>query len=364
MSKVALITSIAGQDGSYLAELLLKKGYTVHGINRHTPLVAREYSEFVNDKFCVKSPNLHIHDENLSDASCLNDLLATLRPDEIYNLGGFNHPNAECIRPHDSLAANGISALRILEALRSQGLEHKTRYYHASPSELCGVVNGLTINEMVTSTPCQSETVALVSDFWTVVNYRETFGMYACNGILFNHESPRRSEHFVTRKISIGLANITQGLERCLHLGNLNALRDWGHARDYVKMQWSMLQQHEPEDYVIATGVQYTVRQFVTFAALELGIKLRFVGKGMDEKGVIAAIISPIAAALKVGDVVVAVDPRYIRPAEKCKVPANPTKARSKLGWVPETSLQDLVIEMVQADLASAKELARLKMYG
>jgi|SRR5471030_134669 len=363
MSRVALIISISGQDGSYLSELLLKKGYTVHGINRHIPLVASEYTEFVYDKFCIKSPDLHIHDEIMSDVSCINDLLATIRPDEIYNLGGLNHANTGYIRPHDSLAAGGISALRILEAIRSQGLEHKTRYYHASPSELCCLVNGLTINEMVTSNPYPSETVAQVSDFWTVVNYRETFGMHACNGILFNHESPHRSEHFVTRKISIGLANITQGLERCLHLGNLNALRDWGHARDYVKMQWSMLQQHEPEDYVIATGVQYTVRQFVTFAALELGIKLRFVGKGMDEKGVIAAIISPVAAALKVGDVVVAVDPRYIRPEEKCKAPANPTKARSKLGWIPETSLQDLVIEMVQADLASAKELARLKTY-
>lgn len=364
MSKVALIISMAGQDGSYLSELLLKKGYTVHGINRHIPLVANGQEEFFYNEFCIKSPNLHIHDENLSDASSLNDLLAMLRPDEIYNLGRVSHANAECIRSHHSLAADGISALRMLDAIRSQGLEHKTRYYHASPSKLCSLVNGMTISEMVMSNLCPLENVALVSDFWTVVNYRNTYGMYACNGILFNHESPRRSEHFVTRKISMGLANITQGLEQCLLLGNLNAQRDWGHARDYVKMQWSMLQQHKPEDYVIATGVQYTVRQFVTFAALELGIKLRFVGKGVDEKGVIAAIISPIAAALKVGDVVVAVDPRYMRPTEKCKVPANPTKARNKLGWVPETSLQDLVIEMVQADLASAKELARQKVYG
>ncbi len=363
MSKVALITSITGQDGSYLAELLLKKGYTVHGINRHIPLSARQHTEFIDDGFSIHSPGFYLHEEDLADTSSLNDLLARLAPDEIYNLGGLRH-TAERHRHHSSYTEADISALRFLEAIRSQGLEQKTRYYHASPAELCGLVNGMTINEMVTSTLCPPEIVALISDFWTVVNYRKTFGIYACNGILFNHESPRRSEHFVTRKISMGLANITQGLEQCLYLGNLNALRDWGHAKDYVKMQWSMLQQDEPEDFVIATGVQYTVRQFVTFAALELGIKLRFVGKGIEEKGVIAAIISPIAAALKVGDVVVAVDPRYIRPAEKCKVSANPTKARRKLGWGPETSLQDLVIEMVQADLASAKEMARLKLYG
>lgn len=364
MSKVALITSIAGQDGSYLAELLLKKGYTVHGINRHIPVVAGEQNEFPAEGLMLQSPDFHLHDENFSDDASLNDLLATLRPDEIYNLGSLRQTTAECLRAcYPPMRAN-ISALRMLEGIRSQGLANKTRYYHASPSELCGLVNAMTINEMVTSGLCTPQTIALISDFWTVVNYRETFGMYACNGILFNHESPRRSEHFVTRKISIGLANITQGLEQCLYLGNLNALRDWGHARDYVKMQWSMLQQYSPEDFVIATGVQYTVRQFVTFAALELGIKLRFVGKGTEEKGVIAAIISPIAAALKVGDVVVAIDPRYIRPAEKCKASANPVKARHKLGWGPETSLQDLVIEMVQADLASAKAMARLKLYG
>lgn len=362
MSKVAFITCMTGQDGHYLAELLFKKGYEVHSISQHVPLSHSEYIEPVYDALQPDSSRVHIHYGYWSDASDIIALLAIILPDEIYNLGTMNLPMEGSVSP--DFSSEPISTLKILEAIRYLGLELTTRYYHASPPELCGLVSGLAINEMVTSNLCPPETVAQLSDFWTVVNYRKTFGMYACNGILFNHESPRRSEHFVTRKISIGLANITQGLEQCLYLGNLNALRDWGHARDYVKMQWSMLQQNEPDDFVIATGVQYTVRQFVTFAALELGIKLRFVGKGIEEKGVIAAIISPIAAALKVGDVVVAVDPRYIRPEEKCKVSANPIKARRKLGWGPETSLQELVIEMVQADLASAKEMARLKLYG
>lgn len=356
MSKVALITNISGQDGSYLAELLLKKGYTVHGIIQQGPFLNAEY---FSDNLYVNNPDFRIHHYNQSEISNPGRLLALIRPDEIYNLGITSGTTT-----HSTLASVGISVLRMLEAIRSQGLEHKTRYYQASSSTLCGLVDGMSVNEMVTFSVPSADAVAQISDFWTVVNYRETFGMYACNGILFNHESPRRSESFVTRKITRGLANITQGLEKCLYLGNLNALRDWGHARDYVKMQWLMLQQDKPEDFVIATGVQFTVRQFVTFAALELGIKLRFVGKGIEEKGVIAAIISPVAAALKVGDVIVAVDPRYIRPAEVSKVSANPSKARRQLGWAPETSLQDLVIEMVLADLATAKEAARLKLYG
>ncbi|MEN4906357.1 GDP-mannose 4,6-dehydratase [Rahnella bonaserana] len=356
MSKVALITNITGQDGSYLTELLLKKGYTVHGIILHSPALN---TESVSEELHKNNPNFRIHPYNQGEISNPAALLALIRPDEIYHLDIISGTAA-----HSTLSGTGISALRMLEAIRSQGLEHKTRYYHASSSALCGLVNGMSINEMVTFNLPSADVVAQISDFWTAVNYRETFGIFACNGILFNHESPRRSENFVTRKITRGLANITQGLEKCLYLGNLNALRDWGHARDYVKMQWLMLQQDKPEDFVIATGVQFTVRQFVTFAALELGIKLRFIGKGVEEKGVIAAIISPVAAALKVGDVIVAVDPRYLRPAEVCKVSANPSKARRQLGWAPETSLQDLVIEMVQADLASAKKAARLKLYG
>ncbi|TDS86246.1 GDPmannose 4,6-dehydratase [Rahnella sp. BIGb0236] len=356
MSKVALITNITGQDGSYLAELLLKKGYRVHGIILHSPLPDAEFS---CENLQANYPDFHIHHYGWGELQDLGRFLALIRADEIYNLDITSETTA-----YSPLPGAALSALRMLEAIRSQGLERTTRYYHASSSALCGLVNDLAINEMVTFTLPPSETVARISDFWTAVNYRETFGMYACNGILFNHESPRRSENFVTRKITRGLANITQGLEGCLYLGNLNALRDWGHARDYVKMQWLMLQQDKPEDFVIATGVQFTVRQFVTFAALELGIKLRFVGKGVEEKGVIAAIISPVAAALKVGDVIVAVDPRYMRPAEVGQVPVNPAKARRKLGWLPETSLQDLVIEMVQADLASARQTARLKLYG
>lgn len=362
MSKVALITCVAGQDGYYLAELLLKKGYKVHSISQHVLSPQIEYLEPVYDDLQSDRSQVQIHYGHWSDASDINSLLAKILPDEIYNLGTMNLPIGGSVSTE--ISYEPISALKILEAIRYLGLELTTRYYHASPPELCGLVSGVAINEMVTSTPCSSQLVAKTCNFWTVVGYRETFGMYACNGILFNHESPRRSESFVTRKITRGLANITQGLEKCLYLGNLNALRDWGHARDYVKMQWLMLQQDKPEDFVIATGVQFTVRQFVTFAALELGIKLRFVGKGVEEKGVIAAIISPVAAALKVGDVIVAVDPRYIRPSEVSKVSVNPSKARRQLGWAPETSLQDLVIEMVQADLAFAKKAARLKLYG
>lgn len=361
MSKVALITHITGQDGSYLAELLLKKGYTVHGIGGNVvPLNTGNAGSNFHDK----SSDLHIyaHADISTGTAC--DLLAIIRPDEVYNLGGAGQLSENSDSADELFSTGEFSALKVLEAIRILGLETKTRYYHASPSALCGLVNGIAINEMVSLNIYPSLYATGISDFWTIVNYRETFGLYACSGILFNHESPRRSENFVTRKITRSLANITQGLEKCLHLGNLNALRDWGHARDYVKMQWLMLQQDNPEDFVVATGVQYTVRQFVTFAALELGIKLRFTGKGVEEKGIITAIISPVAAALKVGDVIVAVDPRYIRPAEACKVNANPTKARRKLGWAPETSLQDMVIEMVQADLACAKKAARLKLYG
>ncbi|MGV0084078.1 GDP-mannose 4,6-dehydratase [Rahnella aceris] len=362
MSKVALITCVSGQDGYYLAELLLKKGYKIHSISQHVLSPQVEYLEPVYDALQSDRSQVQIHYGHWSDASDINSLLAKILPDEIYNLGTMNLPIEGSVSPE--ISYEPISALKILEAIRYLGLELTTRYYHASPPELCGLASGRVINEMVSSTPCSSQLVANICDFWTVVSYRKTFGMYACNGILFNHESPLRNESFVTRKITRGLANITQGLEKCLYLGNLNALRDWGHARDYVKMQWLMLQQDKPEDFVIATGVQFTVRQFVTFAALELGIKLRFVGKGIEERGIIASIISPIAAALKVGDVIVAVDSRYIRSAEKCEVLVKPTKARRQLGWGPETSLQDLIIEMVQADLVFAKEIAELKSFG
>lgn len=361
MPKVALITNISGQDGSYLAELLLKKGYTVHGIGGNVvPLNTGNMGSNFHDK----SSDLHIYAHADISTGTARDLLAIIRPDEVYNLGGAGQLSENSDSADDLFSTGEFSALKVLDAIRILGLEKKTRYYHASPSALCGLVNGIAINEMVSMNIYPSWYATSISDFRTIVNYRETFGLYACSGILFNHESPRRSENFVTRKITRSLANITQGLEKCLHLGNLNALRDWGHARDYVKMQWLMLQQDNPEDFVVATGVQYSVRQFVTFAALELGIKLRFVGKGVEEKGIITAIISPVAAALKVGDVIVAVDPCYIRPAEASEVSANPAKARRKLGWAPETSLQDMVIEMVQADLACAKKAARLKLYG
>ncbi|HDY8608725.1 TPA: GDP-mannose 4,6-dehydratase, partial [Klebsiella pneumoniae] len=300
----------------------------------------------------------------LSDTSNLTRLISEIQPDEVYNLGAMSHVAVSFESPEYTADVDAIGTLRLLEAIRFLGLEKKTRFYQASTSELYGLVQEIPQKETTPFYPRSPYAVAKLYAYWITVNYRESYGMYACNGILFNHESPRRGETFVTRKITRGLSNIAQGLEKCLYLGNMDSLRDWGHAKDYVKMQWLMLQQEQPEDYVIATGVQYSVRQFVDFAASELGIKLRFEGHGVDEVGIVESVSGEDAPAVKVGDVIVAVDPRYFRPAEVETLLGDPSKAHDKLGWKPETTLQEMVVEMVRKDLEAAKKHSLLKSHG
>ncbi len=363
-NKVALITGITGQDGSYLAEFLLEKGYEVHGIKRRASSFNTGRIDHIYQDPHVPNPKLHLHYGDLTDTSNLTRILAEVQPDEVYNLGAMSHVAVSFESPEYTADVDAIGTLRLLEAIRFLGLEKKTRFYQASTSELYGLVQETPQKETTPFYPRSPYAVAKMYAYWITVNYREAYGMYACNGILFNHESPRRGETFVTRKITRALANIAQGLEPCLYLGNMDSLRDWGHARDYVKMQWLMLQQEQPEDFVIATGVQYSVRQFVEFAAQELGITLRFEGTGVDEKGYVAAVTGENAPGVKVGDLIVAVDPRYFRPSEVETLLGDPTKAKEKLGWVPETTLQTMVEEMVQADLAESKKHALLKSHG
>ncbi|TYY84843.1 GDP-mannose 4,6-dehydratase, partial [Klebsiella pneumoniae] len=304
------------------------------------------------------------HYGDLSDTSNLTRLISEIQPDEVYNLGAMSHVAVSFESPEYTADVDAIGTLRLLEAIRFLGLEKKTRFYQASTSELYGLVQEIPQKETTPFYPRSPYAVAKLYAYWITVNYRESYGMYACNGILFNHESPRRGETFVTRKITRGLSNIAQGLEKCLYLGNMDSLRDWGHAKDYVKMQWLMLQQEQPEDYVIATGVQYSVRQFVDFAASELGIKLRFEGHGVDEVGIVESVSGEDAPAVKVGDIIVAVDPRYFRPAEVETLLGDPSKAHDKLGWKPETTLQEMVVEMVRKDLEAAKKHSLLKSHG
>lgn len=364
MTKVALITGITGQDGSYLAEFLLEKGYEVHGIKRRSSMFNTSRIDHIYQDPHVNNPKLHLHYGDLTDSSNLTRIMAEVQPDEVYNLGAMSHVAVSFESPEYVADADAIGALRLLEAIRFLGLEKKTRFYQASTSELYGLVQEIPQKETTPFYPRSPYAVAKMYAYWITVNYREAYGMYACNGILFNHESPRRGETFVTRKITRALANIAQGLEPCLYLGNIDSLRDWGHARDYVKMQWLMLQQEKAEDYVIATGVQYSVRQFVSFAARELGITLRFEGQGVDEKGYVESVEGDNAPGVKVGDLIVAVDPRYFRPSEVETLLGDPTKAKNKLGWVPETSLQEMVVEMVRSDLAESKKHALLKSHG
>ncbi len=364
MTKVALITGVTGQDGSYLAELLLEKGYEVHGIKRRSSLFNTERVDHIYQDPHEKNPKFYLHYGDLTDTSNLTRILAETKPDEIYNLGAMSHVAVSFESPEYTADVDGIGTLRILEAIRFLGLEKKTRFYQASTSELFGLVQEIPQKETTPFYPRSPYAVAKMYAYWITVNYREAYGMYACNGILFNHESPRRGETFVTRKITRGLANISQGLENCLYLGNMDSLRDWGHAKDYVKMQWLMLQQENPEDFVIATGVQYTVRQFVEFAAFELGIKLRFEGQGINEKGIVESITGTDAPGVKIGDIIVAVDHRYFRPAEVETLLGDPTKAKEKLGWVPETTLQQMIKEMIQKDLEFAKKHSLLKSHG
>lgn len=362
--KKALITGITGQDGSYLAEFLLEKGYEVHGIKRRASLFNTQRVDHIYEDPHVENQRFILHYGDLTDSSNLTRILQEIRPDEVYNLGAQSHVAVSFEAPEYTADVDAMGTLRILEAIRFLGLEKKTRFYQASTSELYGLVQETPQKETTPFHPRSPYAVAKLYAYWIVVNYREAYGMYACNGILFNHESPRRGETFVTRKITRGLANIAQGLEDCLYMGNMDALRDWGHAKDYVRMQWMMLQQDKPEDYVIATGKQYSVREFVTWSARELGIHVRFHGHGADEKAIVESVEGYLAPSLKAGDVIVRVDPRYFRPAEVETLLGDPTKAKEKLGWTPEITAQQMCAEMVAEDLKIARRFALLKKHG
>ena len=351
-AKVALITGITGQDGSYLAEFLLEKGYTVHGIKRRASSFNTARIDHIFQDPHLENARFKLHYGDLSDSSNLTRIIQETQPDEIYNLGAQSHVAVSFESPEYTADVDGMGTLRMLEAIRILGLEKKTRFYQASTSELYGLVQETPQKESTPFYPRSPYAVAKLYAYWIVVNYREAYGMYACNGILFNHESPRRGETFVTRKITRGLANISQGLEDCLYMGNVDALRDWGHAKDYVRMQWMMLQQDQPEDFVIATGKQYSVRQFIEWSAAELGMALRWEGVGVNEVGYWN------------DKPVVKIDPRYFRPTEVDTLLGDPTKARQKLGWVPEITAQEMCAEMVTHDLAQAKQHALLKQHG
>lgn len=362
--KRALITGVTGQDGSYLAEFLLERGYEVHGIKRRASLFNTQRVDHIYEDPHVDNRHFLLHYGDLTDSSNLTRIIQQVQPDEVYNLGAQSHVAVSFDSPEYTADVDGMGTLRLLEAIRILGLGKKTRFYQASTSELYGLVQETPQKESTPFYPRSPYAVAKLYAYWITVNYREAYGMYACNGILFNHESPRRGETFVTRKITRGLSNIAQGLERCLYMGNMDALRDWGHAKDYVRMQWMMLQQDQPEDFVIATGVQYSVRQFIEWSAAELGITLRFEGRGVDERAVVGAIAGNKAPALKAGDVIVRVDPRYFRPAEVETLLGDPAKAKHKLGWVPEITAQEMCVEMVAEDLKAAQRHAFLKAHG
>ena len=366
-NKTALIAGITGQDGSYLAEFLLEKGYTVHGIKRRASSFNTERVDHIyQDPHAgdATGPKFKLHYGDLSDTSNLTRIIQLVQPDEVYNLGAQSHVAVSFESPEYTADVDGMGTLRLLEAIRILGLEKKTRFYQASTSELFGLVQEIPQKETTPFYPRSPYAVAKLYAYWITVNYREAYGIYACNGILFNHESPRRGETFVTRKITRGLANIAQGLEQCLYMGNMSALRDWGHAKDYVRMQWMMLQQDKPQDFVIATGVQYSVRQFIDKAAAQLGITIAFEGQGASEQAVVIAISGDKAPALKVGDVIVKVDPRYYRPTEVETLLGDPAKAKADLGWVPEITLDEMVAEMVAHDLQKARQHALLKQAG
>ena len=361
--KVALITGITGQDGAYLAEFLLIKGYVVHGIKRRSSLFNTDRIDHLYKDPHVDGRKFILHYGDLTDSTNLIRIVQDVKPDEIYNLAAQSHVAVSFEEPEYTANADGIGALRLLEAIRICGLEKKTRFYQASTSELYGLVQEIPQKETTPFYPRSPYAVAKLYAYWITVNYREAYGIYACNGILFNHESPIRGETFVTRKITRALARIVLGLQDCLYLGNMSALRDWGHAKDYVEMQWLMLQQEVAEDFVIATGVQYSVREFVDLAAKELGITLAFEGEGENEIARITAVNNPDAKC-KVGDTVVRVDPRYFRPTEVETLLGDPTKAKQKLGWTPVTTLQQLVSEMAQSDFTSAKRDSLVKQHG
>lgn len=362
--KKALITGITGQDGSYLAEFLLDKGYEVHGIKRRASQFNTQRVDHIYQDPHVDNARFILHYGDLTDSSNLTRILSEVRPDEVYNLGAQSHVAVSFESPEYTADVDAIGTLRLLEAIRFLGLEKTTRFYQASTSELYGLVQETPQTEITPFYPRSPYAVAKLYAYWITVNYREAYGMYACNGILFNHESPRRGETFVTRKITRGLANISQGLESCLYMGNLNALRDWGHAKDYVRMQWMMLQNEHPRDYVIATGEQFSVRQFIKWSANQLGIELEFQGNGADETGVVKTTTGENTPFIKPGDVVVRVDPAYFRPAEVETLLGDPSLAKKELGWEPEISVQEMCAEMVEEDLKLAKRTALLKENG
>jgi GDPmannose 4,6-dehydratase len=362
--KTALITGVTGQDGSYLAEFLLEKGYEVHGIKRRASLFNTQRVDHIYEDPHVEHQRFVLHYGDLTDSSNLTRILQQVRPDEVYNLGAQSHVAVSFEAPEYTADVDAMGTLRLLEAIRLLGLQDRTRFYQASTSELYGLVQETPQRETTPFHPRSPYAVAKLYAYWITVNYREAYGMYACNGILFNHESPRRGETFVTRKITRGLANIAQGLENCLYMGNIDALRDWGHAKDYVRMQWLMLQQDHAEDFVIATGVQHSVREFITWAAADLGVTLRFEGRGVDERGIVESVTGDKAPALKPGVTIVAIDPRYFRPAEVDTLLGDPSRAKSKLGWTPEIGAREMCAEMVAADLRAAQRMALLRSHG
>lgn len=362
--KRALITGITGQDGSYLAELLLEKNYEVHGIKRRASSFNTQRIDHIYADPHSPDPRLILHYGDLTDAPGLTRIIAEIQPDEIYNLGAQSHVGVSFETPEYTANVGGLGALRLLEAIRFLGLENRTRFYQASSSELFGMVRSIPQRETTPFYPRSPYATAKLFAYWTTVNYREAYGLYACNGILFNHESPRRGETFVTRKITRGLAMIAHGLEPCLYLGNIDATRDWGHARDYVRMMWLMLQQDKPDDFVIASGQQYSVRQFLIWAAQELGITLEFEGSGLDEVAIASRVDGDKAPAVKSGDVILRIDPRYFRPAEVDTLLGDAQKARELLGWEPEIHARELCAQMVAEDLRNARGRALLDAHG
>jgi GDPmannose 4,6-dehydratase len=362
--KKALITGITGQDGSYLAELLLEKGYEVHGIKRRASLFNTQRVDHIYEDPHIENSRFKLHYGDLTDASNLTRIISEVRPDEVYNLGAQSHVAVSFEAPEYTADVDAIGTLRLLEAIRFLGLEKTTRFYQASTSELYGLVQEIPQSETTPFHPRSPYAVAKMYAYWIVVNYREAYGMYACNGILFNHESPRRGETFVTRKITRAIANISQGLESCLFLGNIDSLRDWGHAKDYVRMQWMMLQQDTADDFVIATGKQISVREFVRISAKEAGIELEFSGAGVNEFATVTTVDHSLAPAVSIGDVIMRVDPRYFRPAEVETLLGDPTKAKEKLGWIPEITVEEMCAEMVAHDLEIARGHKILKSHG
>ena len=362
--KKALITGVTGQDGSYLAEFLLNKGYEVHGIKRRASSLNTQRIDHIFEDPHSDNIRFKLHYGDLTDSSNLTRILRDIEPDEVYNLGAQSHVAVSFEAPEYTADVDAMGSLRILEAIRFLGLENKTRFYQASTSELYGLVKEIPQTENTPFHPRSPYAVAKMYAYWITVNYRESYGMYACNGILFNHESPRRGETFVTRKITRGLTRIALGLETCLHMGNIDALRDWGHAKDYVRMQWMMLQQEKPDDFVIATGIQYSVRNFITWVANDLGIEIEFSGKGIDEIATVTKVNNEISPSINVGDIIMRIDPKYFRPAEVETLLGDPSKAKEKLGWIPEITAQEMCSEMVAYDLAEANKLHFLVKNG